>query len=132
MKLFKCKHCGNIITMVEDKGVPVVCCGEKMTELVPNTTDAAQEKHVPEVSIATVPSAENLTEIHVYVGSVRHPMTEEHLIAHIFLETTKGVYRVDLTATDEPEATFIIDSEAEKPLAAYEYCNLHGFWVKQI
>ncbi len=124
IKLLKCNHCGNLVTMVEDKGVPVVCCGEKMTELTPNTTDAAQEKHVPVVEI----SGDNVT---VKVGSVEHPMLEEHYIAHIFLETNKGVHRVDLNPSDKPEASFVL-AEGEKAVAAYEYCNLHGFWMKEL
>ena len=124
IKLLKCMHCGNLVTMVEDKGVPIVCCGEKMTELKPNTEDAAQEKHVPVVEV----SGNTVT---VKVGSVEHPMTEPHYIAHIFLETNKGVLRKDLTPSDKPEAVFAL-AEGETAVAAYEYCNLHGFWMKEL
>ena len=74
MRFFICEHCKNIITFVEDSGVPVMCCGQKMTELVANTTDAAQEKHVPVVE-------KDGDKLIVSVGSVEHPMTEEHHIA---------------------------------------------------
>ena len=124
IKLLKCMHCGNLVTMVEDKGVPVVCCGEKMTELKPNTEDAAQEKHVPVVEV----SGNTVT---VKVGSVEHPMMEAHYIAHIFLETNQGVLRKDLTPSDKPEAVFAL-AEGETAVAAYEYCNLHGFWMKEL
>ena len=77
MKLYKCMHCGNVVEKVLDKGVPVVCCGEPMVELVANTTDAATEKHVPVLSI----EGDVLT---VKVGEVAHPMKEEHLITEIF------------------------------------------------
>lgn len=72
-KFFICEHCGNIIAMVENKGVPVMCCGQKMTELVPGSVDAAVEKHVPVVSVEG-----NL--VTVTVGSVAHPMLPEHSI----------------------------------------------------
>ena len=124
LKLFKCMHCGNIIEMVEDKGVPVVCCGEKMTELSPNTTDAALEKHVPVVEV-------NGNTVKVTVGSTLHPMTEEHHIAFIYLETDKGVQKKYLDHTGEPVAVFAL-TDGEKPVAAYEYCNLHGFWKKEL
>ena len=117
-------HCGNIIEMVEDKGVPVMCCGQKMTELTPNTTDAALEKHVPEVEV-------DGNTVKVTVGSTLHPMTEEHYIAFIYLETDKGVQKKYLDHTGETVAVFAL-AEGEKPVAAYEYCNLHGFWKKEL
>ena len=120
MTLYRCNHCGNIAAMVEDKGVPIVCCGEKMEKLTANTTDAAQEKHVPVIktdgSIVTV-----------NVGDVDHPMIEEHYITWIILETDKGRQRKTLTPGSAPCAQFAL-LEGEKPIAAYEYCNLHGFW----
>ena len=120
MKFYRCNHCGNIIAYVEDKGVPVVCCGEKMGELVPGTTDAAQEKHVP-----VIEKAGNL--VTVKVGSVSHPMTEEHHIAWIVLETKQGKQRKALDHTGKPEAVFAL-VEGDEVVAAYEYCNLHGLW----
>ena len=119
-KLYKCMHCGNIIEMVEDKGVPVVCCGEKMVLLDPNTTDAATEKHVPVVTVSG-------SEVTVNVGSAEHPMTEEHHIAFIILETNLGTQKKYLDPAGKPEARFAL-LDGEKPVAAYEYCNLHGFW----
>ena len=95
-----------------------------MRELKANTTDAAQEKHVPEVSVEG-----NLVK--VKVGSVEHPMTEEHHIAFIYLETENGVARKDLDHTGKPEAVFAL-AEGEKPVAVYEYCNLHGLWKKEL
>ena len=119
-KLFKCMHCGNIVEKIEDTGVPVVCCGQKMEELVPNTTDAAQEKHVPVIEV----SGRNVV---VKVGSVEHPMLEEHHIAFIVLETNLGTQRKFLDVAGKPEAKFVL-AEGEEVVAAYEYCNLHGFW----
>ena len=120
VKIFKCMHCGNIIEMVEDKGVPVVCCGEKMTELVPGTSDGAAEKHVPVVTVSG-------NKVTVNVGSDAHPMTDEHLISWIILETENGCQRKHLSSADAPEASFML-ADGEKAIAAYEYCNLHGLW----
>mgnify|MGYP000943928771 FL=1 len=124
LKIFKCNHCGNIFEVVNDAKVVPVCCGEPMRELKANTTDAAQEKHVPEVSVEG-----NLVK--VKVGSVEHPMTEDHHIAFIYLETENGVARKDLDHTGKPEAVFAL-AEGEKPVAVYEYCNLHGLWKKEL
>ena len=113
MKLYKCMHCGNVVEKVLDKGVPVVCCGEPMVELVANTTDAATEKHVPVLSIEA------------------HPMTEEHLITAIFAVVGNKVLRADLTADDEPVATFALGGY-KGTVEVYEYCNLHGLWKAEI
>lgn len=123
VKFFRCNHCGNIVTKIVDKGVPVVCCGEAMEELKANTTDAATEKHVPQVVVED-------HKVKVDVGSVTHPMTEEHLIQFIYLETEKGGQLKTLTATDEPKAVFCLGED--KPVAVYEYCNLHGLWMKEL
>lgn len=119
VKFFKCSHCGNIITFVENKGVPVVCCGDKMEELKANTTDAATEKHVPAVEVSG-------DKVKVQVGSTIHPMTEEHSIQWIYLETEKGGQLRHLTPSDEPKAEFAL--AGDKAIAVYEYCNLHGLW----
>lgn len=120
VKLYKCAHCGNIVEMVEDRGVTPVCCGQAMDLLNPNTTDAAVEKHVPVVSL-------DGNKVSVKVGSAEHPMTEEHHISFIMLETDKGVQRKALDPAGKPEAAFVL-ADGEKAVAAYEYCNLHGFW----
>ena len=114
-KFYKCRHCGNVIEKVVNSGVPVVCCGEQMQELIPNTVDASTEKHVPVVTKL------DGCKIKVEVGSVAHPMLPEHHIAFIYVETEKGGIRINLT--DKPE-TVICVCDA-KPVAVYEYCNLH-------
>ena len=124
MKFYQCSHCKNIIVYAYNKGVPVFCCGEKMKELVPGTVDAAKEKHIPEVEVAG-----NLVK--VKVGSVTHPMTEEHHIAFIVLETNRGFQKKDLDPAGAPEAEFAL-AEGEEVIAAYEYCNLHGLWQNKI
>jgi len=121
MKFYRCEHCGNIITKVNDAGVDVICCGEKMKELVPGATDGAYEKHVPLVTLSG-------NVIKVQVGEVMHPMMEEHYIQFIALETEHGLQIKYLTPQDKPEAEFVI-TEGDEPVAVYEYCNLHGLWV---
>ena len=122
-KFFKCTVCGNIIEKLYDSGVPVVCCGEDMEELVANTVDAAQEKHVPSVSIVG-----NI--VRVDVGDVLHPMVEKHYIMWIYLQTKKGGQRKDLLPGQDPKAVFAL--EDDEVVAVYEYCNLHGLWKKDL
>lgn len=121
-KFYKCRHCGNVVMKVVDSKVPVVCCGEKMEELVPNTVDASNEKHLPVVT--------RIDDCHikVEVGSVPHPMLSEHHIAFIYVETESGGIRVDLK--DKPEAVVCLCND--KPIAVYEYCNLHGLWKTEL
>ena len=120
LKFFRCEHCGNIIEMVEDKGVPVVCCGQRMTELVAGTSDGAREKHVPVYEVKN-----NI--VHVKVGEVAHPMIPEHYIEWIVLQTKNGVQRKELTPGDKPEACFAL-CDGDEVEAVYAYCNLHGLW----
>ena len=120
MEFYICEHCGNLVGMVHNSGVPMMCCGQKMTKLVPGTTDAAVEKHVP---VYTVDG----NKVSVTVGSVEHPMTEEHLIQWIALETAKGAQRKVLKAGDAPKAEFALTDD-DSVVAVYAYCNLHGLW----
>ena len=122
-RFFICNQCKNMIGLIENKGVPMVCCGEEMTELVPNTVDASGEKHLPEVTVSG-------DGIKVQVGSVPHPMTEEHLIQFIYVETEQGGQRKGLKPGDEPSAEFVFVKD--KPVAVYEYCNLHGLWKTEV
>lgn len=122
-KFYRCKHCGNIIGMIHNSGVPVVCCGEEMEELVANTVDAAKEKHVPAVSIVG-------NTVKVEVGSVPHPMEEKHYIQWIYLQTEHGGQRKCLNPGDEPAAVFALDND--EVIAVYEYCNLHGLWKTEL
>ena len=123
-KFYICKHCGNIIAKVKDAGVPVVCCGEKMSEIIPNTTDAAVEKHLP------VWTVENGV-VHVKVSTVAHPMLPEHSIQWIYLLTKEGGQRKCLSPGEEPAAKFAL-VPGDKAVAAYEYCNLHGLWKAEV
>lgn len=120
MKFFICEHCGNIVEMIKDTGVPVMCCGQKMTELVPGTSDGAVEKHVPVVTV-------DGNKVSVVVGEVAHPMLAEHYIEWIVVETTNGIQRKSLSPEQEPKAEFVL-ADSEEFVAAYAYCNLHGLW----
>ncbi len=120
VKFYRCKHCGQIITVIKDTGVTPECCGEKMTELVARSTDAAVEKHVP------VWNVEN-GKVLVNVGEVAHPMTEAHYIEWVALKSTNSVQIKMLNPSDEPKVCFAL-SEGEKAEEVYTYCNLHGLW----
>jgi superoxide reductase len=119
-KFYRCNHCGNIFGVVNDAGVVPVCCGEPMETLVANTTDAAQEKHVPVIE-------RDGTQVTVKVGSVAHPMQDDHYIQWILVTQGDVTERAILKPGEAPEATFIL-ADASAPVKAYEYCNLHGLW----
>lgn len=120
LKFYVCKHCGNLAVMAKDSGVRPSCCGEAMQELVANTTDAAQEKHVPVI-------AKNGDAVEVSVGSAAHPMADVHWIEFVALETSRGMQMRALHSGEEPRAEFCLAPD-EELLAAYAYCNLHGLW----
>ena len=121
-KFYVCEHCGNIVEVVKDAGVPIVCCGQKMTELVAGTTDAAVEKHVPVYEVTD-------GKVSVKVGEVEHPMVEAHYIEWVSLRTNKGTQMKKLSPEQKPEVVFAI-CEDETVEAVYAYCNLHGLWKK--
>ena len=123
-RFFLCETCKNLVEIVQDHKVPLHCCGKQMAELLPNTANASEEKHIPVVTV-------NGDTLEVKVGSVEHPMLEEHHISFIILETDKGVQRKALDPVGAPVAEFVLD-EGEKVIAAYEYCNLHGFWKAEL
>lgn len=120
LKFYRCAHCGQIIAKVKDTSVPVICCGEKMQEIVPGTTDAAVEKHVPVYEVKD-------QKLYVCVGSVEHPMINEHYIEWIAVQTKNGNQRKALKPGDKPCAVFPLldDDEVE---AVFAYCNLHSLW----
>lgn len=120
LKYFICRHCGNLVALLEDHGVPLYCCGERMAPLTPNTTDAAGEKHVPVYSVQG-------DRVEVSVGSVEHPMTQDHSIRWVALHTDRGVHRRWLEPDQPPKATFFL-SPGERLEGVYAYCNLHGLW----
>ena len=119
-KFCTCRHCGNTISMVEDHGVPVQCCGEAMHQILPGKTDGAQEKHVPVCETSG-------NKVMVTVGSVEHPMTPEHYIQWICLMTNQGCHYKFLSPTAPPKACFLL-CEGELVEEVYAHCNLHSLW----
>lgn len=122
-RFFICKHCGNMMAMVKDNGVSIMCCGEKMSEIIPGSVDASVEKHTPVFTIDN-------NKVYVVVGEVEHPMTEEHHIEWISIQTKQGNQRKCLKPTDKPAVCFSI-CDGDEVEAVYAYCNLHGLWVAE-
>ncbi len=122
-KFYICKHCGNLVGMINDAGVPMMCCGEKMTRLEAGVVEASREKHIPVVEVKD-------HRVEVCVGSVEHPMAEEHNIAWVYLLTDQGGQRKNLVLGAAPKAVFALADE--KPVAVYAYCNLHGLWKQEL
>ena len=118
-KYYICEKCGNLIEKIDDSGVPVVCCGQKMTPVVAGSVEASREKHIP---VATIEDG----VVRVVVGSVEHPMAEEHSILWVELKTDRGIQRKNLEVGKPPIAIFALADE--KPIEVYAYCNLHGLW----
>lgn len=119
VRFFRCKHCGNLVGIITGSGVPLVCCGEEMEELVAGTVEASREKHIPVIS-------RDGNRVIIEVGSVAHPMIAAHYIEWIFIQTKHGGQRKRLSPNDAPKATFLLDDD--ELVAAYAYCNLHGLW----
>ncbi len=122
-KFYICEKCGNLVGMINESGVPMVCCGQKMTKLVPGTVEASHEKHIPVAEVIG-------DTVKVTVGSVEHPMSAEHSILWVYLETENGGQRKCLEVGKAPVVTFALGGE--KPVAVYAYCNLHGLWKAEI
>lgn len=118
---YRCEVCGNIVSLINNGGGQLVCCGQPMKKLQANITDGAKEKHVP---VATRKDG----KIYVQVGSVNHPMTEEHYIQWIAVVSKNSTERISLVPGDEPKAVFVDKEDVE----VYEYCNLHGLWKIEI
>lgn len=123
IRFYVCEHCGNIVGLIHNAGVPMMCCGQKMTELSPNTVEASVEKHLPVVTV------EN-DKVYVKIGETEHPMIEEHHIVWVYLQTDRGGQRKCLKVGAKPEVTFALADE--KPVSVYAYCNLHGLWRTDI
>ena len=126
VKFYKCSHCGEVFVPIIDKGVVPVCCGEKVGLLEANSTDAAGEKHVPDVS-----RGDDGKHLEVNIGSVPHPMTDEHLIQFVVLVHGVRIGFHKLSPGDEPKVRFAIKDNTV-PVTVYEYCNLHGLWKAEI
>ena len=122
-KFYICEHCGKMVGVIHDTAVPMMCCGQKMTKLEPGVVEASHEKHIPVVSV-------DGNIVTVTIGSVEHPMLEEHHIEWVYLQTDKGGHRKCLEVGKPPVVTFALSDE--NPIAAYAYCNLHGLWKAEV
>ncbi len=120
---YKCSICGKIIDIIEDSGVDTICCGKPMAILEPNTVEASTEKHLPVAEI----DGDTIT---VRVGTVEHPMVEEHFIKWISVISADRVQRVTLSPHQKPEAVFVVPEKGE--VSVYEFCNIHGLWKTTI
>jgi len=118
LEVYKCEICGNIVEVLHSGSAPLVCCNQKMTLMSENTTDAAVEKHVPVIE-------RGKGTISVKIGSVPHPMQEEHYIEWIEILADGKAYREFLQPGGKPEAVFQVQADQ---VTAREYCNLHGHW----
>lgn len=121
MKIYRCNLCGNMMVVIEDGGVNPVCCNTNMEYLIPRTDEDLREKHVPEV---------RRDKCKVIV-EVNHVMEDKHYIEAIMLETDKGFYTRYLKPGDKPCVSFELNKD-EKPLIAYEYCNIHRLFKRDI
>jgi len=122
-KFFICERCGSVIGLIENKGAPIMCCGEKMTELIPNFAEASIEKHLPVVTVSG-------DTVEVKIGEASHPMEESHRITFVYVETERGGQRKSFKVGDEPKLTFKFSDD--KPVAVYAYCNIHGLWKTDV
>ncbi len=122
-RFYVCEICGNIIGKIFDSGVPVVCCGQKMSEMVVHSEDGPFEKHLPVVEVAD-------NTVRVTIGAVIHPATVDHHIDWIYLQTEKGGQRKQLSETETPIVEFKITND--KALGVFSYCNLHGLWYTAV
>ena len=120
MEFYVCSHCGNLVGMVKNSGVPMMCCGEKMRKLEAGTSDGAREKHVPAVTVEG-------NTVRVAVGSAPHPMLDAHFIEWVAIETAQGAQRKTLKPGEAPAVEFAL-TEGDCLVAVYAYCNLHGLW----
>ena len=120
MKFYRCSHCGQIVAMVKNKGVPIICCGEPMKEIIAGSSDGAKEKHVPVYEVKG-------NEVVVKVGAIAHPMTEEHYIEWVSLKTKFGNQRKALKPNGIQEVRFAL-CEGDEVEEVYAFCNLHGLF----
>ena len=126
VKFLHCQICGNLLIPAIDSGAVPVCCGKSMDVLVPGSTDAAVEKHVPAIT-----REDDGCHVKIEIGSVKHPMTEEHYIQLVVLAYSNRIICQKFEYSDDPSARFCIKDNTV-PLTAYAYCNLHGLWKAEI
>lgn len=118
-----CPICGNIAVKLEDAGVPLMCCGELMEVMPMNSADASAEKHKPVL--------ERIGDtVKVKLGAAEHPMTQEHAIRWVWLDSGGDGQFKQLEPDSPREIIFHLDNDA--PVTVYAYCNLHGLWKSEL
>lgn len=122
-KFLVCRHCGNMVAVVKESGVPIICCGEPMVEVKAETADAMLEKHVPQFEVVG-------NVVKVRVGEVEHPMLREHYIEWVSIQTKQGNQRKELKPGTAPEVCFAL-CEGDRVQAVYAYCNIHKLFCNK-
>lgn len=117
---YRCEICGNLVVMINDSGINPTCCGGYMTELTENTEDGVHEKHLPVMNRIK-------DKVSINVGIKDHPMTDEHYIEWIIVNTDHGTYLRKLSPGNNPHAEFSVPAD-EHIINVYAYCNIHGLW----
>ncbi len=119
-QIYKCPICGNIVELLKVGGGELVCCGQPMLLETVKKEEDGNEKHLPVVTV-------NGNEISVKIGSVPHPMLEEHFIQWIECIVGNNVYKKELKPNEVAEAIFMVEGDT-KDMIVREYCNIHGLW----
>lgn len=120
-QIYRCAVCGNVVEVVRSGAGTLVCCGQEMILESVHSQDEGQEKHLPVIE-------KNGSQVTVKIGSIPHPMTPEHFLEWVEIQTSAGCYRQILTPTSQPQAVFTIPEAEQTGLVARVYCNLHGLW----
>ena len=120
VQFFVCNHCGNTFAMIKNQAASIKCCSENMKEIIAGTSEGAKEKHVPVYHI----DGETIT---VSVGETEHPMTPEHYIDWVCIETEEGFQFKKLTPDMSPRVSFSL-TKGDKVRSVYAFCNLHSLW----
>lgn len=123
MKFFRCDVCGNLVEPICDSGMVMTCCRQEMRELKAGESDGALEKHIPVYTVRG-------NKVDVRIGSIDHPMTEEHYIQWVTIETKKGAQLRRLEPGQTPHIEFLIGDD-DYLVSVYAYCNLHGLWKSE-
>ncbi len=122
LQIYKCEVCGNMVEVIHEGADALACCGKPMVLLEEKVTESGNEKHLPVVTV-------NGNKVEVKVGSIEHPMVDNHYIEWIEVIAEDGVHRKFLSPGEKPVAVFEVSG---KVLEAREYCSIHGLWSKKL
>jgi len=121
---YRCSVCGNIVMKILDGDQPLSCCGQAMQKLIPNRANASEDSHVPVVAYV----GRNLS---VSIGVIPHPMTQDHYIQWVFMESSRGGQLCYMEPNKAPETNFILENGVV-PYCVYAYCSQHMLWKHEI